>query len=111
MMSEFDQQLRSQGMDLQVFKYLGTEPKDFRKKLREEALKKTKTSNDHQRCSGTGNFRSYRRRDASEIEKIKQYGLEADKQKMIGAQNIKMIAGDIRLKKAIDFIYDNAVKK
>ena len=30
---------------------------------------------------------------------------------MIGAQNIKMIAGDIRLKKAIDFIYDNAVKK
>ena len=42
----------------------------------------------------------------------KQYGLEADKVKeMIGAQNIKMIAGDIRLKKAIDFIYDNAVKK
>ena len=48
-----------------------------------------------------------------EIEGMaKQYGLEADKVKeMIGAQNIKMIAGDIRLKKAIDFIYDNAVKK
>ena len=49
-----------------------------------------------------------------EIEGMaKQYGLEADRVKeMIGAQNIKkMIAGDIRLKKAIDFIYDNAVKK
>ena len=48
-----------------------------------------------------------------EIEGMaKQYGLEADKVKeMIGAQNIRMIAGDIRLKKAIDFIYDNAVKK
>ena len=44
MMSEFDQQLRSQGMDLEgYFKYLGTEPKDFRDNLREEALKKVKT--------------------------------------------------------------------
>ena len=42
----------------------------------------------------------------------KQYGLEADKiREMIGAQNIGMIAGDIKMRKAVDFMYDNAVKK
>ena len=40
------------------------------------------------------------------------YGLEADKIKeMLGAQNIAMIAGDIKVRKAVDFMYDNAVKK
>ena len=40
------------------------------------------------------------------------YGLEADKVKeMLGEQNINMISGDIKLRKAIDCIYDNAVKK
>ena len=40
-----------------------------------------------------------------EIEGMaKQYGLEADKIKeMIGAQNIKMIAGDIRLRESHRF--------
>lgn len=42
----------------------------------------------------------------------KQYGLEADKiREMIGVQNIGMIASDIRMRKAVDFMYDNAVKK
>ena len=30
---------------------------------------------------------------------------------MLGTQNMEMIASDIRMKKAIDFMYDNAVKK
>ena len=48
-----------------------------------------------------------------EIENMaKQYSLEADKvREMLGSQNINMISGDIKLRKAIDFIYDNAVKK
>ena len=114
MMSEFDQQLRSQGMDLEgYFKYLGTEPKDFRDNLREEALKKVKTRMIINAVADQENFEATDADVDQEIEGMaKQYGLEADKVKeMIGAQNIKMIAGDIRLKKAIDFIYDNAVKK
>ena len=44
MMSEFDQQLRSQGLDLNTYmQYLGKEPKDFRDELKEEAHKKVKT--------------------------------------------------------------------
>ena len=49
-----------------------------------------------------------------EIEGMaKQYGLEADKVKeMIGAQNIKHDRRRYQdLRKPVDFIYDNAVKK
>ena len=50
---------------------------------------------------------------SKEIEDMaKQYNLEADKiREMLGTQNMEMIASDIRMKKAIDFMYDNAVKK
>ena len=42
----------------------------------------------------------------------KQYGLEADKiREMIGVQNIGMIAGDIKIRKAVELMYDSAVKK
>ena len=38
--------------------------------------------------------------------------IEADKiREMLGAQNIGMIAGDIKIRKAVEFMYDNAVKK
>ena len=61
MMSEFDQQLRSQGMDLEgYFKYLGTEPKDFRDESERRSTQEGQDKNDHQRCSGSGKLRSYR---------------------------------------------------
>ena len=30
---------------------------------------------------------------------------------MIGAENVGVIAGDIKIRKAVEFMYDNAVKK
>ena len=50
---------------------------------------------------------------STELENMaKQYGLEADKlREMIGAENVGMIAGDIKIRKAVEFMYDNAVKK
>ena len=49
----------------------------------------------------------------TEIENMaKQYGLEADKiREMLGADNFGMIAGDIKVRKAMEFMYDSAVKK
>ena len=44
MISEFDQQLRSQGLDLNTYmQYLGKDPKEMRDELKDEAFKKTKT--------------------------------------------------------------------
>ena len=114
MISEFDQQLKSQGMDIEsYFKYLGTDAKDFRENIREEAEKKVKTRMLITGIAEQENFEASEEEVQNEIEGMaKQYNLEADKLKeMIGPQNLNMISGDIRLKKAIDFIYDNAVKK
>ena len=42
----------------------------------------------------------------------KAYGMKADVVKgMLGEENLKMIAGDIKNRKAIDCIFDNAVIK
>ena len=38
--------------------------------------------------------------------------IEKDKlMEMIGPQNLSMIGGDIKVRKAVDFMYENAVKK
>ncbi|MDO4546390.1 MAG: trigger factor [Bacillota bacterium] len=114
MMSEFDQQLRGQGMDLNsYFQYLGKEPKEFRDELKEDAFKKVKTRMIVSAVADQEKFEASDEDIAQEIDNMaKQYNLEADKiREMLGTQNIGMIAGDIKMRKAIDFMYDNAVKK
>lgn len=114
MMQEFDQQLRAQGMDLQTyFKYLGKEPAEFRSEMKEEAFRKTKTRMIVSAVADQEEFTASEEDIEAEIENMsKQYGLEADKVKeMMGQQNLDMIASDIKMKKAIDFMYENAVKK
>lgn len=114
MMSEFDQQLRGQGMDLNsYFQYLGKEPKDFRGELKEDAFKKVKTRMIVSAVAEQEKFEASDEDISNEIENMaKQYNLEADKiREMLGTQNIGMISGDIKMRKAIDFMYDSAVKK
>lgn len=114
MMSEFDQQLRGQGMDLgSYFQYIGKEPKEFRDELKEDAFKKVKTRMIVSAIAEQEAVEVTDEEIETEFENMaKQYGLEADKlREMIGAQNISMISGDIKMRKAVDLMYDNAVKK
>lgn len=114
MMAEFDQQLRSQGLDLEsYYKYLGTDSGSFRESMKDEALRKVKTRMIITAVAEQEGFEASDEDVDKEIENMaKQYSLEADKvREMLGSQNINMISGDIKLRKAIDFIYDNAVKK
>ena len=114
MMSEFDQQLRGQGMDLDTyFQYVGKTAEDFRKEVKEDAYKRVKTRMLISKIAEQENFEVSSDEINTELENMaKQYGLEADKlREMIGAENVGMIAGDIKIRKAVEFIYDNAVKK
>ncbi len=113
-MTQFDQQLRAQGMDLATYmKYLGKEPSEFRDDVREEARKKVKTQMIVTAVADQEAFEVTDEEVSEELEKMaQQYGMEKDKlAEMIGAQNIGMIRGDIKVRKAVDFMYDNAVKK
>ncbi|MCQ2545803.1 MAG: trigger factor [Clostridia bacterium] len=114
MINEFDQQLRAQGMDLQTYmQYLGQEADKFREQLREEAFKKTKTRMIVSKIADQEDFEVSEEEIKEQLEMMaQQYGLEVEKlTEMIGPENIGMISGDIKLKKAVDFMYDNAVIK
>ena len=114
MMNEFDQQLRSQGMDLEgYFKYLGQDADEFRGQLKEDALKRVKTRMIVSAIAAQKGFEASDEEIDNEVETMaKGYGMEADVVKgMLGEENLKMIAGDIKNRKAIDCIFDNAVIK
>ena len=113
-MNEFDQQLRAQGMDLQTYlKYLGQDPVEFRDSLKEDAFKKTKTRMIVSKIADQEAFEVSKDEVKAELEAMaKQYGLEVDKlTEMIGLENLKVIEDDLKIKKAVDLMYDSAVKK
>jgi len=114
MINEFDQQLRSQGLDLSSYmQYLDKDNKEFRDEMRENAFKKLKTRMLIRAVADQENFESTDEEVDAEIAKMaEQYGMESDKiREMLGTETIGMIAGDIVMRKALDFVYDNAVKK
>ncbi len=112
MMQEFDQQLRSQGMDLEkYFKYLKKEPKEFRDEIKDDAFRKVKTRMIISAVAEAEKIEATEEELEKEINKLaEQYKLEADKIKeMLGKENTAFIKKDIRMKKALDFMYDKAV--
>lgn len=113
-MNEFDQQLRSQGMNLQqYFEYLGRKPEEFREELREEAYKKVKTRMLVSAVADAEDIQATEEDINKQIELMSiQYKLDADKiREMLGVQNIAYLEKDVRIKKAVDFMYDQAVIK
>ncbi len=114
MMREFDQQLRAQGMSLdKYFEYLQANADDFREQIREEAQKKVKTRMIVQAIAEKEDIQADKEDVDKEIEFMAmQYQLEADKIKeMLGPDNIAFIEKDIKIRKAIDYIFEKAVIK
>lgn len=114
MMKEFDQQLRYQGLDLEKYlQYLGKEAKDFREELREDATKKTKTRMLILAIAEAEELEVTPEELDKELQLMAaQYKLEVEKIKtMLGADNFEALEKDIKMRKAVDFVYDNAVIK
>ncbi|MGI6767382.1 MAG: trigger factor [Lentihominibacter sp.] len=113
-LNEFDQQLKAQGMDLNTYmQYIGEDAQKMTEQLRGEAYKKTKTRMLISAIADQENFEVTEEEVNAELENMaKQYGLEVDKlTEMIGEQNLEVVRGDLKVKKAVEYIYDNAVKK
>ena len=114
MLNEFDQQLRAQGMDLNGYlNYMGQDAGKFRDTVREDAFNRTKTRMIVAKIVDQENFQVSEEEVKEQLEAMaQQYGLEVEKlTEMIGAENINMISGDLKMKKAVDFMYENAVIK
>jgi trigger factor len=112
MMQEFDQQLRSQGLDLEkYFQYLQKDPASFRDELREEAFRKVKTRMLVSAVAKAEGIAVTGEDIDAELEGMAaQYGIEASKIKeMLGAENLAFLEKDIKMRKAMDLMFDKAV--
>ncbi len=111
MIGELNQQLRYQGISVeQYLEYVGKSMADFREEIKPEAEKAVKV-----RIILTGVVEAEKievsaEEMEAEIEKMAaQYQTSADQIKeMIGVENLTYLQKDLQIKKAIDFIYDNA---
>ncbi len=112
MLQEFEQQLRYQGMDLnQYFEYLNKNVDEFREEVRPDAYKKVKTRLVVESVANAENIVPSEEDIEKELAAMaEQYKMEADKLKeMMGVQGIAYLIQDIRNRKAIDLMYENAV--
>ncbi len=113
-LQQFDQQLRAQGMDLNSYvQFMGEDMDKFRESIREDAFKKTKTRMIVAKIVDQEEFDVTDDEIHEYLEDMaKQYGMEVDKLvEAIGPQNVETLGGDIKMRKAVDFVYDNAVIK
>ncbi len=111
MVKNFDQQLRYQGLDLtSYFKYLQKDPKDFREELRKDAFKKVKTRVIVSAVADAEKLEADQADVDKELESMaNQYKMEIDKLKeALGAENIMYLRKDLKMKKAVDFMFAQA---
>lgn len=112
MMQEFDQQLRYQGLDLKkYFEYLKKDPKEFREELRADAYKKVKTRLVVEAVADAEKLEAADEDVESELKAMAdQYKMEVDKLKeALRPENYAMVAQDIKMRKAVDFMFENAI--
>ena len=112
MTQEFDQQLRYQGLDLQkYFEYVQKDPKEFRNELREDAHKKVRTRLVVEAVADAEKLEASDEDIEAELKAMAdQYKMEVDRLKgMLKPENYGMIEQDIKMRKAVDFMFENAI--
>lgn len=111
MIQELDQQLRYQGLSIgQYMEFTGKDAAAFRDELKPDAERQVKT---RMILNGVVEAENIEVTPDELEEELKvmaiQYQTTADKLKeMIGVENITYLQKDIKIRKAIEFIFDNA---
>ncbi len=114
MAQELDQQLRYQGMSLgQYLEFVGKDMEAFREELTPDAERQVKT---RMILMGIVEAEKITVSEEELDEEIKmmaiQYNTNADEvKKALGVESLTLFQKDIQVKKAIEFIFDNAVIK
>ena len=114
MCQELDQQLRYQGMSLeQYLQFTGKDMAAFREELRPDAERQVKTRIILMGIVEAEDIKVSQEEMEEEIKVMAaQYNMTAEKIKeMIGVENLTLLMKDLQVKKAIDFIFDNAAIK
>ena len=112
MLQEFSQQLSYQGMNLEMYcQYLQKTEDDIRKELMPDAEKRVKSRLIIEAVADAEDIQATPEDIDNEMEAMaKQYNMEVEKLKgLFDAENSRYLVQDIRMRKAIDFIYSQAV--
>lgn len=111
MLQEFSQQLSHQGMNLEMYcQYLQKTQEDIRKELLPDAEKRVKSRLIIEAVADAEDIQASEEDIEEEMNAMaKQYNMEVDKLKsLFHDENRKFLIQDIRMRKAIDFIYSQA---
>lgn len=111
MIQEFDQQLRYQGLDIEkYFQYLQKDPAEFRTDVRDEAFKRVKTRMLISKIADQEDFPVSEEDVAQELERMaSQYKMDVETiRERVGEENIEYMKKDIKVRKSIDYIFENA---
>ncbi len=106
-----DQQLQYQGLDLpRYFQYTGKTAEEFRNEVREEATKKSKLRVIIHAVAEQENIEVSDEEVKNEIKEMaSKYNMDESKIKeMMGEGSEEAIKFDIRMRKSVDLMYDNA---
>lgn len=112
LMAEFEQQLKIQGFDLERYFALAQKNmQEFRDDLREDAYKKVKTRLIVEAVADAEKLDASEDEVNAELQTIAdQYQIDVEKLKQaMNAENLFFMAQDIKMKKAIDFMFENAI--
>ncbi len=112
MIRESEQQLQMQGIQLsQYLEMLGKDMKDFREDIKEEGFRRVKSRMLVTAVVEAEDIQATEEQINEQIDLMAiQYGMEADQiREALGNENIKYLESDIKMRNAIQFMYDNAV--
>ena len=114
MADDFAQRIRMQGLSIeQYFQFTGLTPEAFLEQMKPQAEKRIKSRLVLEAVAKAENIEASDDEYKEEINKMAEaYKMEADKvEEMIGKFEQKAIKEDICIKKAVDFVVENAVEK
>lgn len=109
--NELDQQLKYQGMSIDMYlKYLGKDMNALRSEMKEDAHEKVAKRIILKSISDAEGIEVSDDELQAELQRLAdQYNMDIEKVKEnIGEDNMGVVKGDIKLKKAMELVYDNA---
>lgn len=114
MLQELNQQLSYQGLNIDMYKqFLNKNDQEMRDEIKEEAKKRVETRLILMSIAETEKLEVSEEEIEAEIKQIAEtYQSEVEEiKKMIGSENLGYFEKDMKLKKAIELIYEKAIVK
>ncbi|MFD1171384.1 trigger factor [Oceanobacillus picturae] len=110
MVKEFEQRLQMQGMTMEMYsQFSGQDESALKEQMKEDAEKRVKTNLTLEAIVNEENLEVTEEDVEAELEKMaSMYGTELDQLKQMLGGNTDAVTGDLKMRKAIEFLVENS---